>query len=239
MDSLSTFLKDFKVHPTLSNKFWDKNNDLDPRVKIALMRIAQNFIKELKIPIEIKDIVFTGSLANFNYADASDVDLHVLVKADSINKDRELVDEFFAAKKAEWNDKHRIKIFGHEVEVYIEDEKNPHTSTGVYSLLQDKWLKVPVHTQPKFDKDDVLTKANHFKNLIGQIKKWYDAGEFEKAETAVGQVKTKLKTMRKCGLQQGGEFSTENLAFKLLRRAGILGHLKQLNAASIDKKLSI
>ena len=46
------------------------------------------------------------------------------------------------------------------------------------------------------------------------------------------RLKDKIKKMRIAGLETGGEFSTENLAFKLLRRRGELNTLVCPYAAS-------
>ena len=49
----------------------------------------------------------------------------------------------------------------------------------------------------------------------------------------------KLYIMRKAGLEEVGEFSTENLAFKKVRDAGILERLKKMKKEKIDKQLSL
>jgi hypothetical protein len=49
----------------------------------------------------------------------------------------------------------------------------------------------------------------------------------------------KIKTFRQSGLESGGEYSYENLTFKLLRRNGYIGKLINLKSEVIDKKLSI
>jgi hypothetical protein len=50
---------------------------------------------------------------------------------------------------------------------------------------------------------------------------------------------TKIRKMRRSGLDNAGEFGTENLAFKVLRN---LGYINQLNTEYIrkqDRELSI
>ena len=49
----------------------------------------------------------------------------------------------------------------------------------------------------------------------------------------------RLKKFRQRGLESGGEYSYENLTFKLLRRNGYIGKLLDLKSTIIDKKLSI
>lgn len=72
-------IKTFKVQPDLNREFWTPENKLTPSIRKALLRIAKEFYDgiELEHKPKIKDIVFTGSLANYNYSDYSDVDLHL------------------------------------------------------------------------------------------------------------------------------------------------------------------
>ena len=44
--------------------------------------------------------------------------------------------------------------------------------------------------------------------------------------------------MRSSGLARGGEFSTENVVFKVLRRTDLLGKMNNLIVKSTDKILS-
>ena len=55
----------------------------------------------------------------------------------------------------------------------------------------------------------------------------------------IQKVKEKLKKFRKCGLEDGGEFSYENLAFKFLRRNGYLKKLSDLKNKVTDESLSL
>ncbi len=55
----------------------------------------------------------------------------------------------------------------------------------------------------------------------------------------IEKFRDKLGKFRQSGLQLGGEFSTENLAFKLLRRAGYMDKLAKLQSAVVDKQLSV
>ena len=44
---------------------------------------------------------------------------------------------------------------------------------------------------------------------------------------------------RQAGLDKGGEFSTENIAFKVMRRVGLLDKLKELQNAVVDANLTV
>ncbi len=101
-------IKTFKVQPDLNREFWTPENKLTPSIRKALLRIAKEFYDgiELENKPKIKDIVFTGSLANYNYSDYSDVDLHLLF---DFGKDKELLAQFFLLAKSKWNDKEVFK----------------------------------------------------------------------------------------------------------------------------------
>jgi hypothetical protein len=57
--------------------------------------------------------------------------------------------------------------------------------------------------------------------------------------TEIDVLKDKLKKFRQSGLEKGGEYSYENLTFKLLRRNGYIEKILTLKTDMIDKKLSI
>ena len=231
-------IKTFKVQPDLNRQFWTPENKLNPTIRKALLRIAKEFYDgiELENKPKIKDIVFTGSLANYNYSDYSDVDIHLLF---DFGKDKELLSQFFLLAKSKWNDKHDITVKGYDVEVYAEDEKSPHVSTGLYSVMKDKWLKEPKKETPVFDELDVKTKVNYFVGMVKQLFQQYQEGKLEGLDTKIKKLRDKLSKFRQSGLQLGGEFSTENIAFKLLRRAGYMDKLAKLQDAVVDKQLSV
>ena len=57
-----------QVHDKLNDKFW-KGDKLIPSVRKALLKVAHEYVVYLGLPknVKIKDIVFTGSLSNYNY----------------------------------------------------------------------------------------------------------------------------------------------------------------------------
>jgi predicted nucleotidyltransferase len=231
-------LKTFKVQPDLNREFWTPENKLNPKLRAALMKIAKEFYDtiELKNKPKVKDIVFTGSLANYNYSDYSDIDLHLLF---DFGKDKEVLSQFFLLAKSKWNDKHDITIKGYDVEVYAEDESSPHVATGLYSVLKDKWIKEPKKDAPVYDEQDVMTKVRYFVGMFDQLVNQYKAGQLDGLDKKIEKFKDKLGKFRQSGLEKGGEFSTENLAFKLLRRAGYMDKLANLQNMTMDKQLSV
>jgi predicted nucleotidyltransferase len=210
---------------------WD-GDTIIPEVKSKLLEVAEAFLESIEIPIDIEDITLTGSLANFNYTEYSDFDLHIITDCREYNIDEKLLKDYFKAKKTVWNSTHEIKIKGYDVEVYMQDILEPHHSTGVYSLKNDEWVLKPKKAGP-IDKKEVQSKAEAMRHMIDHALS--DKCNLECAEN----VRDKILKTRQAGLMKGGEFSVENLAYKELRRTKDIDRLIQGVIAKRDKELSL
>ena len=93
-------LDSFKIKDTLNPEIWN-DKELNPKVRKQLLKIANDFIKNLDLPkpIVIKDIIFTGSLANYNWSKFSDIDLHIITDFKQLESDPKLTKDFFLAQK--------------------------------------------------------------------------------------------------------------------------------------------
>jgi predicted nucleotidyltransferase len=235
-ETFDDLVQSFSVQPSLHPEFWAAEGTLIPEVRVALLKIARAFYDSIELPgkPKIKDIVFTGSLANYNYSVESDVDVHVLF---DFGKRKDILTQFFLLAKARWNDAHNITVKGHDVEVYAEDSSSPHVATGLFSLLHNRWIKTPVRQRPVVDIGDVKTKVRYFMNRIDSLLRTFEQGH--EVLTAVETLKEKIAKFRKSGLSTGGEFSTENITFKMLRRMGYMDKLATLHKNAVDVKLSL
>ena len=63
--------------------------------------------------------------------------------------------------------------------------------------------------------------------------------DFETATSLIDKYNNKLRKFRVGGLQKGGEYSDENLVFKVLRRNGYLEKLRNLKDELSDKYLTL
>jgi len=222
-----------QYHKTLNPKVWDFENQMIPEVRTKLLEIADLFVDYLDIDnFSIEDIVLAGSMANFNYTQYSDFDLHIVTKYSDLQCDN-LSEKFYKAKNHLWNNSHDIIIHGHDVELYVEDLETPPQSLGIYSIKNDEWVSLPHHEPPVFDYNSVAVKAKSLAEDITEMLRSDPSPEGFK------KFLEKLVKFRKSGLESGGEFSTENLAFKVLRNSGQLDRLRQAYAAVVDKNLSI
>jgi hypothetical protein len=177
-----------------------------------------------------------GSLANFNWSEYSDFDLHVIIDFEKYENQEDLYKELFDLKKKLFNDKHNIKIFGYDVEVYAQGVSDESHSDGVYSVMNNEWVHKPKRTSKDLDMSVLKTKIKSWTDKID------DAIEDAKSEGNVEtlkKLKDKLKDYRQSGLDKDGEFSYENLVFKYLRRSGHIGKLFDEKTKIKDKELSI
>ena len=76
-----------------------------------------------------------GSLANYNWSDYSDVDIHVVLNKSQFDGDDDIIQELFDAKRAIFNDKHVITIKGYDVELYAQDTNEILDATFIVSYI--------------------------------------------------------------------------------------------------------
>ncbi len=231
-------VKSFETKDTLSNQIFEENKGhfvMRDEIKKRLLEVSNDFIESLGVEFFIHDIVLTGSLANYNWSQYSDVDLHILIDFEESKYEMDILKEFFDAKKNVWNEKHDIKIKGYDVEVYVQDVNEEHISSGVYSILHNKWLVEPKKEIPNIDDRKILEKGEEFGKKIDNLVRNPKEVTMDKLE----DLRKKIKEFRQSGLESGGEYSYENLTFKLLRRNGYIQKLLQLKTKLKDSKLSI
>ena len=189
--------------------------------------------------IEPEDITLTGSLANYNWSKYSDIDLHIVISFSKIDENVELVRELFRNLQVNWNAKHDIRMSGYEVEIYFQDSEEPHISTGLYSIQDDKWLKKPQKETIYLDYANMEKKARDLSDRISTIESMMQTDDLDTVLDTVDRLRQKIRNMRKTGLEDTGQYSVENLAFKVLRRSGELDRLAGLKAKVYDKSLSL
>ena len=215
------------VNRRLNPKIW-AGEELKPDVKHTLIKIAEKFQEFIGIELEVVDYTITGSNANFTWTDYSDLDLHIIVKGLPDEKEREL----YNAKKALWAEEHNITVKGLPVECYVQGEDEPHHSTGVYSILADQWLEKPKKVKPKIDDAAVKAKKESLHHDL-------ETAMLSNDPTRLRKIKERITTMRKAGLEKAGEWSTENIVFKILRNLGIIDKLTQQIRELEDEELSL
>lgn len=233
-------LSGFKIQDELNPKIWDKDQKMKSKVKKNLLKIADDYFESLDLPnVDIEDVTMTGSLANYNWSKYSDVDLHIVVDYDDIPVDEDLVQDFLKSKSSNWNKEHDVTIYGYDVELYVQDINEPHHSTGVYSILKDEWVTKPKKQKISFNDKSVKEKSNRLMDRVEEIYDEMDEVDNEVTIKRVEKLTDKIKKMRQSGLESGGEFSVENIVFKVLRRNGMLDRLYDIKTVAYDNSVTL
>lgn len=236
----NNIIKSFFSKDTLNPKVWNEDDSLNSEVRDKLIEIAAEFINFISVPILVDDIIFTGSLANYNWSEYSDIDLHIVADFSQFDEELlELYQELFKVKKTIFNSDHDIKIFGYEVELYIQNSSESHFSTGVYSVLNDEWIEKPKKEDNKIDTEILKEKINHWMSTIDTVLNNSSLENIEESKEYLKKIKDKIKKYRSSGLKKEGEYSYENLVFKYLRRNGYLDRLFEFEKKLTDRELSL
>lgn len=237
-------LKSFEPKDELNPKIWEKTGDeykIRDEVRQKLLETSNIFIDFLGVDVVITDIIMIGSLVNYNWSKYSDIDLHIVVNFNQFPENsKDLYLEFFDLKKVIFNQKHNIKMFGYDVECFVQKEDETTFSSGIYSILFDMWMNEP--KKPGFeniDKELIKEKSSQWMRIIDGIIDNIKDEDPDEIKSIVKKYKEKLKNFRNCGLEKDGEMSLENLVFKLLRRNGYIKKLYDIPTDIIDKKLSM
>mgnify|MGYP003655484492 CR=1 FL=1 len=231
-------LQSFEVHDTFEPEVWAEHR-LIPEVRSALLKIARDFLIDLPFDLNVEDITLTGSLANYNWSKYSDVDLHIVLDFTEIDENLELVRQFFRHLQTNWNNKHDILMKGYEVEIYFQDSNEEHLSTGIYSIQNDEWVVKPTPEAVSIDYANIRKKAEDISDRIDHIEQMLGDEEDNVVLDSIDRLRAKIRNMRKTGLEGAGQYSVENLAFKVLRRSEELGRLANLKARAYDELMSI
>ena len=215
------------VNRRLNPKIWD-GDSLKLEVKEKLIKIARAFEEFVGIELEVEDYTITGSNANYTWTDYSDLDLHLIIPGKATDEQREL----FTAKKALWAEQHNITIKGLPVECYVQGADEPHHSTGVYSLTKNSWLVEPKKIKPEVDDAAIEAKKDA---ILAAIEHALLSRDLDRLRT----VKDKITQMRRAGLERAGEWSVENLVFKILRNLGLIDEITEKIRELEDAELSL
>ena len=217
-------------HTELNPALWNGRNLL-PDVRLKLIKIAADFKDFIGVDnYDLMDVTISGSNAAYTYTPNSDIDLHLVVIIPH-EHDPELR-QLFDAKKYQYNDQFDFTIRGYDVELYVQDAHQAHSSMGIYSIKNDRWISEPKPVRATVDDSSVEHRYRTYKARLHKALSSPDA-------VLAQRLWDNIKNMRKAGLAHGGEFSPENLVFKLLRAEGDLGDLRDHLLALKSKQFSL
>ena len=245
VDAEDINLKSFEVHSELNPKFW-VNDKINSRVRLRLLDLADEFYESMNIKwVKPKDIVLTGSIANYNWSKYSDIDVHILVDYKKVWKKTEFVEDYFKSKKELWLQEHdNLKIYGFPVELYVEDTNKDNPSTGVYSLEKNKWIVEPNDFQDATLNEPYIKEVsakimNFIDDVDEKLKTEKDSHKLEVMSAKVKNLFNRLVKQRKESLETKGEMGTFNIIWKVLRRTDYLDRMWEIINTVYDKVNSI
>lgn len=227
-------LREFELpvgdNAVLNPKLWERDR-LKSDVRGALLKIAEDFIDYIDVPVKVLDIVVAGGNANYTYTNKSDLDLHIIADFDKIDCDREAA-ELFDAKRLLYKKEHDITVKGIDVELYVEDHRTPAVSAA-YSILKDQWIREPEKKSSGWDRSAVDKMVKVWKTVFSEAIK---TGDLQICRTVLKL----LRDYRKLGLKTADkEYSVPNLVYKSLRNDQTLEGLVTLINKLHDRELSL
>jgi hypothetical protein len=196
------------------------------------MRMAEDFQTFVAVPFEVTDVIITGGNVNYNYTSHSDIDLHLIADFDSITCDREVA-ELFDTKRLLYRRRYDLTIHDVPVELYVEDQRIPAVSAGLFSVRHNRWLRKPQQQQVQHDQAAVEHWTGIWTTVLQAAMR---TGDLQVCRNAVNL----LRSYRKLGLStNSGEFSIPNLVFKSLRNDSVIQGITVLIDRLHDQELSI
>jgi hypothetical protein len=227
-------IQEYKTHSTLNPLLWN-GDQLKPKLRVGFMKIAKAFYDFLEIETSIEDVILIGSNANYNWTKFSDIDLHVVVNYMEVGDNAHLVSNYMHAKKSIWNVNYPLTYKGMNIELYAQDSNQDlHSSVGIYSVRQGKWLQKPSADIVSIDDAAIHQKSEPYEYEIDSLT---DADP--KAEFKIKNLKQRLRHLRQTGLEAEGEYSIENMAYKHLRNQGYIERLNRLEQSISKGRLEI
>ena len=227
--------EEVEVHTTLNPLIWNEDETLKPEIEEKVRSVVKTFVDiltENKIRIKVVDIYLVGSNANYNYNESSDIDIHIIADED-FDCDQKHLPLLYNAYKTLFNKKYDISFNGINVEVYVENVSDVNNaSTAVYSL-EKGWIKKPdLNNIPEIDQEAVGKK-------VAELTKKYEEIKASPSVDAIDKFINELYELRINSIKEDGEFGTGNLAFKEIRRAGILDEMKDFKSELEAEELSL
>lgn len=233
-----------EVHETLNPKIWNKDNTLKKEIEEKIELIVSTFIGMLEedgVPVEVEDVQLTGSNANYNYTDKSDIDIHIMVSVEGDSTS--YLSKIYNSYKTLFNNRYNITLKGIPVEIYVEDfNKATRKAHGVYSVTNSEWLVEPdIEEIPQIDEKELSKRVSYWEKRYHKILQDIDKGD-KTEEEYIEEIENyidELYDVRQHGLLRDGEYSLQNQTFKEIRNKDIIDDLRSKKIELMSSLLSL
>jgi len=210
----------------LSTALW-QGGELKEEMLHRLSQLANDFMTHLNLDVNLQDVLLVGSMAGYNHSKHSDIDLHLVLDFNEISSDKDLLRKYFMLAKSKWNRSRSVMLSGHDVEIYVEDVDDDRIPSATYSIKRGEWISQPSKEDLTIDYEGVTKKVNEKMSEVDELQSLYEDGEYKQAYEFGKGLRSKLRNFRQAGLDNDGEFSNENLTFKVLRRSGVFDRMNE------------
>ena len=219
-------------HDELNKDLFDGDH-MRPEVKDKIMQVVDVFMGKLKedgIELEPLDVLVLGSNASYNYTEHSDIDVHIIADTNIYEDKDALAIKLYNAYRQIFNSKYDPMIRGHELELYVEPDECNANSNGIYSVMNDDWVKVPQKKNiPEPDMKEVERLLKPFED------RYKEAETIEDIDSLINDIYIE----RQAGILTSGEYDIRNQVFKEFRNRGYLDDLKQRKVDLETKEMSL
>jgi len=209
---------------SLNPKFFNEDDSMKESVRDSIEERAVSFVNKLGYKgSDIEDIILVGGNASYDYDDASDLDVTILMDRD-LNLDKKTI-RLLGTTASNLTYRLSPSVDGTDLNFYISSRNvgglRP-AKQGIYSFSKG-WVKKPTK-QSELEPNFLASKANYFLELIEECA----ADERPEADDCADKLLSKLKKYRLSGLTSAkGEESTPNLVWRTLSRSGYIQMLKE------------
>ena len=236
--NLSSFTPKEELNPSIWN-----GEKLKKGIREKLIDIFDAYWKDNGYNDDPEDILLIGSSCNYNWYENSDLDLHIIVDFSKLDKNKEFVEKYYKSTSREWNNAHEnLNINGVPVEIYVQDIDSDIDSEGVYSLMDNKWLKKPDKSKindADIDAGKIKATVADIETIIDNMETVYNhTDNYPELYDDVNKLIDNLINLRKKGLSRKGEMDEANIIYKSIKRNGYLEKLWDLSDKVFDKVFS-
>jgi hypothetical protein len=224
----------------LESYFWI-NNKLNPEVKAKLSEIAESFYTESEIDFDIQDILISGFIAGYDYNETSTIDVYLIFDLNDLNLST--INNALLAKAEKWNLNHDIFIDNYQVQIYIGDVLDKNNSNGIYSILEDNWIKLPEQNEIEADTsgiDDsivdkiVLELSQFIDDLQSDFESDNSTENSKIINDKIKEFKHDFKAMVQVSIDLYGKEGTGMKVYRKLKDNGYFEKIKLLQNNSFD-----
>lgn len=243
-----------KPKDNLNPKFFI-GNKLNRRLRKVMLNLFNMLIDDMPLKKVNQFIVeknFVGSMASYQWATKSDIDLHLVINDDEMAAEYNTspIEILETLRKTAKHLNKKFFILGHPVEFYIQGQNEPFYSDGIYDIEYDTWTKNP--EIKAFDKEKVKEakqQAKEYKKYIfdkmksinidlkNSKKKQINDKNIDKLKNDLFFIESeidKLKNDRNKSIRKEGNDSIGNMRFKFIQRLKIIEKMKDKRESIIE-----